>query len=211
MPSADGDRVGDHERPDVSRGRPTSGRRPCRRPSGPGGWHMTAAPVTNIASVASMSGAPRIAPTPMPCECGLLPKSDGDDRDHRLGQRRPDRGEDRADRALGQVQLPAEPLDPVREKLGADQDEDERDEEERQLHVSRPQCRERSLARSRTGSASTTIHHLALPVTGVADERHRDPSGRGRHDHERARATGSLPVGGRGGPRRVRPRSRPGA
>src|SRR4051794_19340788 len=29
---------------------------------------MTATPVTNIASVESMNGAPRIAPTPMPCD-----------------------------------------------------------------------------------------------------------------------------------------------
>ena len=30
---------------------------------------MTATPVTNIASVASMNGAPRIAPTPISSEC----------------------------------------------------------------------------------------------------------------------------------------------
>src|SRR5215210_4657792 len=33
----------------------------------------TAAPVTNIASVASMNGAPRIAPTPTPCEADEPP------------------------------------------------------------------------------------------------------------------------------------------
>ena len=32
-------------------------------------WYTTAMPVTNIASVASMNGAPRIAPTPISSEC----------------------------------------------------------------------------------------------------------------------------------------------
>src|SRR3954453_13276378 len=39
--------------------------------SPPARWRptvMTATPVTNIASVESMNGAPRIAPTPMPCD-----------------------------------------------------------------------------------------------------------------------------------------------
>ena len=31
-------------------------------------WYRTATPVTNMASVASMNGAPRIAPTPTSCD-----------------------------------------------------------------------------------------------------------------------------------------------
>ena len=52
-------------------------------------------------------------------------EQDGDDRDHRLGQGRADRGQDRADRALGQLELAPEPFDAVGEQLGAEQDDDE--------------------------------------------------------------------------------------
>ncbi len=87
----------------------------------------TATPVTNIASVESMNGAPRIAPTPTPCDASEPPPK-------RIamigiivsGSAVPDGREDRADRALGELELPAEPLDAVREQLGAEQDDDER-------------------------------------------------------------------------------------
>ena len=52
------------------------------------------------------------------------------------GQGGPDRREHGPDGALGELELPAEPLDPVREQLGAGQDDDERDGEDQDVHVS---------------------------------------------------------------------------
>ena len=46
-------------------------------------------------------------------------EQDRDDRDHRLGQRGADGREHGADRALGEAELPPEPLDAVGEQLGA--------------------------------------------------------------------------------------------
>ena len=57
-------------------------------------------------------------------------RQDRDKRDHRLRQGRADGGQHRADRALGQVELAADPFDAVREQLGAQKDDRERDEEE---------------------------------------------------------------------------------
>ena len=77
-----------------------------------------------MASVASMNGAPRMAPTPISwpgrSAAARAGEQDRHERDHRLGQRRAHGGEDAADRALGQVQLMAEPLDAVGEQLGRD-------------------------------------------------------------------------------------------
>ena len=95
-------------------------------------------PVTNMASVESMNGAPRIAPTPTSLERFARREQDRDDRDHRLGQGRPDGRQDRADRALGQLELAPEPLDAVGEQLGAEQDDDEGDDQGQDVHRPRP-------------------------------------------------------------------------
>ena len=80
--------------------------------------HEDADPVTNIASVESMNGAPRIAPTPTACR---LPRreDDGDDRDQCLGQCRADGGQHGPDRALAETELATQPLDAVGEELRA--------------------------------------------------------------------------------------------
>ena len=89
-----------------------------------------------MASVASMNGAPRMAPTPTSCRRLAGREQDRDDRDHRLGQGRADRRQDRADGALGQLELAAEPFDAVGEQLRAEQDDDERDDEDEEVHRS---------------------------------------------------------------------------
>ena len=94
----------------------------------------TATPVTNMASVASMNGAPRIAPTPT-----SLDDAPAENRIAMIGiivsgQRRPDRREHGPDGTLGQAELEPEPLDAVGEQLGARQDDDERDGEGQELH-----------------------------------------------------------------------------
>ena len=91
-------------------------------------------PVTNIASVASMNGAPEDR-----ADADLVRRlagreQDGDDRDHRLGQRRADRRQDGSDRALGQLELAPEPLDAVGEQLGAEQDDHEGDDQDEDVH-----------------------------------------------------------------------------
>ena len=122
---ADGD-ARRRSRSSACRGRGRPCRRASRRPSGAAApTHRTATPVTNMASVESMNGAPRIAPTPTSCDASPGREQDRDDRDHRLGQRRADRGQDRSDRALGELELAPEPLDAVGEQLGAEQDDDE--------------------------------------------------------------------------------------
>ena len=68
---------------------------------------------------------------------GAAAGQDRDDRDHRLRQRGADRGEHGADRALGKLELPAEPLDAVREQLRAEQDDDERNDEDQDVHDAR--------------------------------------------------------------------------
>ena len=99
-----------------------------------------AMPVTNIASVESMNGAPRMAPTPTACDAlGRVAAQedrpeDRDDRDERLRHGRGHGREDAADGALREVQLVAEPLDAVREELGGDQDDRERADEQDDVH-----------------------------------------------------------------------------
>ena len=108
----------------------------------------TATPVTNIASVDSMNGAPEDRPDADAVRrLRAAAEEDRDDRDHRLRERRADGREDRADRALGELELPAEPLDAVREQLGAEQDDEERDDEDEDVHRIRP----------RRPGASTTL------------------------------------------------------
>ena len=89
--------------------------------------------MTNIASVESMNGAPRIAPTPISSDDCAGREDDRDDRDQGLGERRTDRGEHGADGPFRQVQGATEPLDPVGEQLRADQDDDERDQQDEQV------------------------------------------------------------------------------
>jgi hypothetical protein len=63
-------------------------------------------------------------------------EDDRDDRDQRLGQGGPDRGQDRTHGSLGQIQRAPEPFDPVGEQLGPDEDDDERDEQDEQIQGS---------------------------------------------------------------------------
>ncbi len=98
--------------------------------------NRTATPVTNMASVESMNGAPRIAPMPDVGRRRAAGEDDGDDRDHRLGQGRPDRRQDGADRPFGQVEVVAEPLDAVGEQLRPDEDDDEGDGQDDEVHGS---------------------------------------------------------------------------
>ena len=81
-----------------------------------------------MASVVSMNGAPRIAPVPISSPAAL-PDKIAIKGEQRLRQRGADCGQDRADRALGQSEALADPLDAVREEFRARQDHDERREE----------------------------------------------------------------------------------
>ena len=64
----------------------------------------TATPVTNMARVASMNGAPRIAPIPTASELAPAPKTIATSGIIVSGRAVPDRGEDRADRSLAQAE-----------------------------------------------------------------------------------------------------------
>ena len=100
-------------------------RGPIRRPRRPRAYVSADAPSTAIASVASMNGAPRMAPIPMSCdpasECG----EQRHDRDRRLGQRRPHGRQDAADHPLGEPEPLADPLDAVGEQLRPEQDHEQ--------------------------------------------------------------------------------------
>ena len=65
-----------------------------------------------------MNGAPRIGADP-DLLAGSVSRRDRDDRQERLGKRRADRGEHRADRSFRQTEPLADPFDAVREQLGA--------------------------------------------------------------------------------------------
>ena len=82
-----------------------------------------------MASVASMNGAPRIAPIPISADAVPPAKTIAMSGIIVSGRAVPDRREDAADGALGEVELLPEPLDAVREQLGADEDDDEGDDE----------------------------------------------------------------------------------
>ncbi len=89
---------------------------------------------------------------------------DGHQRDHRLRQGRADRGQDRADRALGQVELAADPLDAVREQLGAEEDDREGDEQEDgRLHGQRVSSATITVAASATRTAHAVTAGRRLP------------------------------------------------
>src|SRR6184192_2263500 len=60
-------------------------------------------------------------------------ENDRDDRDERFGCRGAERGEDASGGTRADPQLDAEPLDPVRKDLGADEDEHERAHDEREV------------------------------------------------------------------------------
>ena len=64
---------------------------------------------------------------------GAVREEDRDDRDERFGCRRSERGEDAARGALADPQLDPQPLDPVREDLGADEDQNEGADDERRV------------------------------------------------------------------------------
>ena len=64
-----------------------------------------------------------------------VPRGDRDDRQDRLGQRRTDGREHRADGALGQAEALPDPFDAVREQLCAGQDHEQRDNQQDPIHM----------------------------------------------------------------------------
>jgi putative ABC transport system permease protein len=66
-----------------------------------------------------------------------VPGQDRDDRKDRLGQGRPDRRQDAADRALAEAEALADPFDAVREQLGPGEDHDQREEQLGEGHPAR--------------------------------------------------------------------------
>ena len=73
----------------------------------------TETPQTNMASVDSMKGAPRIGPDTHLIACVSSREQDGDEGDYRLGKSGADRRQHAADSTLTQMELPPEPLDAV--------------------------------------------------------------------------------------------------
>ena len=95
----------------------------------------TALPETMIPIIAILAGAGSEASHGVG-RLAAATERDRDDRDHRLRQRRPHRGEHGPNGPFGQLELAAEPLDAVREQLGADEDHDKGDREDEQVHLS---------------------------------------------------------------------------
>ena len=83
-----------------------------------------------------MNGAPRIAPTPISSEASPVANTIAMIGMSVSGSAVPDRRQDGAYGPFGQVDGTAEPLDPVREELGADEDDHERDEQDEQIQGS---------------------------------------------------------------------------
>src|SRR3972149_1380721 len=81
-----------------------------------------------------------------------------DDRDHRLRRRRADGCEHRSDGSFGKLELPPEPLDPVREQLGTEQDDHKRERQNEQLHDQAP------AAPNRIPTPTTTRTRTATPA-----------------------------------------------
>ena len=137
-------------------------------------------------------------------------EQDRDDRDHRLGQGRPDRREDGPDGALGELELAPEPLDAVGEQLGAEQDDDEgEDQDERcpcasdgtsdaiatptamtpRIATRRPRpCAIRRPRRSRR--AATTTRPIGVAMTTISPS-HRKPAGSSGRSDVRPSVAGS--------------------
>ena len=84
---------------------------------------------TKSVSVASMNGAPAIAPTATSMARASREKKMATTGNQRLGERGSDGGEKRSDRPLRELQAVSGPFDSVREELGADEDDDESDEQ----------------------------------------------------------------------------------
>src|SRR5438034_405305 len=85
-------------------------------------------------------------------------EEDRDDRDERLRSSGPDRREDAPGGALADAELDAEPLDAVGEDLGADQDEDERADDQRDVDGAHPSSAPGSVGHAggaRDGAATT--------------------------------------------------------
>ena len=153
------------------------------------------------------------APTPTRIADAPHGEQDRDDRDHRLGECRADGGQDGADRALGQLELVTEPLDAVREQLGADAGSPRSaTEQDRDVHLA-PICTPRGSAdadamttRSRSNGA---IRRLAPAQEPTPDDDH--PADRRAHDGQEAESTGSRPAPGPPVGARWSPRSSGGA
>ena len=135
-----------------------------------------------------------MAPTPTACDDSPGREQDRDDRDQRLGQRRPDRGQHRSDRAFGQSELAPEPFDAVGEQLCAEQDDEQRDDQDDDVHRLNGNSEGASDAdgddcedpeRDRRPSAS--------PLAGVGDGRDDHPADGRRDDRQQTRATGTPP------------------
>src|SRR5439155_26927140 len=84
-------------------------------------------------------------------------EQDRDDRDHRLRQGRPDGGENRSDGTLGKLELPSEPLDPVREQFGTEQDDEKGPGEDEDVHGQAPRPIASPTLRAMTARMSAAI------------------------------------------------------
>ena len=82
-----------------------------------------------------MNGAPRMAPTPTACDDSPVANRIAMIGINRLGEGRPDRRQHRSDRALGQSELAPEPFDAVGEQLRAEQDDDQRADQDEDVHA----------------------------------------------------------------------------
>ena len=160
-------------------------------------------PVTNIASVDEHERRAEDRPdADVVGRLAAAAEDDRDDRDHRLGQRGADGGEDRPDRALGQLELAPEPLDAVREQLGAEQDDEEGDDQDQDV-----QSAGELLPRRRSRAITTrTSDRRRAPAAARRDGEKPtrgddDASDRQCHDQddtepqEAARAEGADPPG----------------
>ena len=109
---------------------------------------------------------------------------DRDDRDHRLRQRGAHGREDRSHRPLGELELASEPFDPVREQLGAHQDDHERDGEDDDVQLGsalQDSCGSDAQGDDRQDQHRDDRHALLAPPN-EPDQRSDDPR-RGRRDH----------------------------
>ncbi len=144
---------------------------------------ITPTPVTNIASVESMNGAPRIAPTPTSWAASLpLPKMIAMTGIIVSGSAVPTAASTDPTAPWARFELAPEPLDAVREQLGAEQDHEERDDEDRDVHQTA--IRVAATIDSATTSTTQSGDERQPPLAGreEAGAGHDDASDREGHD-----------------------------
>ena len=151
-----------------------------------------------------MNGAPRMAP---------IPTSSADRRRDRIamsgiivsGRAVPTAARTDPTAPSARPSLWPEPLDPVGEQLGAEEDDQERRQEQDEVASSAtPRLRPRTTPTAMTTRIATEIDAIRRSPPGdVPDERRDDPRERRRDESRPARATGSRPAGA--------PRSGPGS